>query len=125
MLEEFLLSHLASKDAESASQSTLLLRAQDNTAAGSSTEFLNSKLVYRKDKDGQEICVVKSGNEEVGVMMGWERDISERFVKNANQLLLYHRKVQETVKQLYEGIEEDYSVLNVGFGLGIVSNPNY
>ena len=84
MLEEFLLSHLASKDAESASQSTLLLRAQDNTAAGSSTEFLNSKLVYRKDKDGQEICVVKSGNEEVGVMMGWERDISECFVKNAN-----------------------------------------
>jgi hypothetical protein len=53
------------------------LRAEDDTAAGSATTFLASKLLYRTDSTGQEIVVVDAGGEEVGVMMGWEGPISE------------------------------------------------
>jgi protein arginine N-methyltransferase 2 len=54
-----------------------VLRAEDNTAAGSTDEFLRSKLIYRTDSNGQDIVVVNAGSEEVGVMMGWEKPISE------------------------------------------------
>lgn len=55
----------------------LVLKAEDATAAGSSAEFLKSKLRFLTDARGQEICVVDAGGEEVGVMMGWEKDLSE------------------------------------------------
>jgi len=53
--------------------------------------------------DGQ---VVEGGEEEIGVMMGWEQGIME-----------------ETVKRLVEGHLKEKSgltILNIGFGLGIV-----
>ncbi|EJD02699.1 uncharacterized protein FOMMEDRAFT_133950 [Fomitiporia mediterranea MF3/22] len=102
---EFLLSHLSKKKSPVTSSSSLILRANDETAAGSTTEFLNSRLVFRKDENGQDVCVVRSGEEEVGVMMGWERGI-----------------MQETVNKLCEGLDGEYSVLNVGFGLGIIDS---
>lgn len=102
---EYLLSHLSSTGAQIESPSTIILRATDNTAAGSPSEFLNSRLVYSKDKNGQDICSVKIGEEEVGVMMGWERGI-----------------MKETVTRLCRGMPRDLKVLNVGFGLGIIDS---
>ena len=64
-------------EAVSTTSGAIRIKAQDATAAGSTSEFLNSKLVFKTDDRGQEICVVKAGDDEVGVMMGWETDISE------------------------------------------------
>jgi protein arginine N-methyltransferase 2 len=85
--------------------STLLLHATDETASGSSDAFLKSKLRY-KVVHGQHICVLDVNGEEIGVMMGWEKDIMRETVK---KLCLDHPKASEL------------KVLNVGFGLGIVS----
>lgn len=76
-LVEFFLSHLSSKSIEIDAPSSIILRNEDSTAAGSQSEFLNSPLLFTEDENGQPICKVKVGQEEIGVMMGWERDISE------------------------------------------------
>ena len=57
-------------------EENVVLRAQDDTAAGSNAAFLKSNLVFKSDEHGQEVCLVKAGDEEVGVMMGWETEIS-------------------------------------------------
>ena len=85
--------------------STLLLRVTDETASGSSDAFLKSKLRY-KVVNGQHICVLDIDGEEIGVMMGWEKDIMRETVQ---KLCLDHPKAS--------GLK----VLNIGFGLGIVS----
>jgi len=72
--QELLLDLIASKPSLPAS---IILRAQDDTATGSTEKFLSSKLRYTRDEHGQEICLLREGKKEVGVMMGWERDISE------------------------------------------------
>lgn len=75
---ELLLALLSSKGVSSDSPLSLVLKATDFTAAGSTDTYLTTPLKYTKDKYGQEICVVEvDDEEEVGVMMGWERDISE------------------------------------------------
>lgn len=56
---------------------SIFLRAEDDTAAGSTEVFLSSKLHYTRDEHGQEICLLREGDKEIGVMMGWEREISE------------------------------------------------
>lgn len=56
---------------------SIILRAEDDTATGSTEAFLSSKLHYTRDEHGQEICLLREGDKEVGVMMGWEREISE------------------------------------------------
>ena len=57
-----------------------MLKASDDTPAGSTEAFLATKLQYTKDEQGQDICLVRvNEEEEVGVMMGWERGISESF----------------------------------------------
>jgi protein arginine N-methyltransferase 2 len=86
--------------------STLLLRATDETASGSLDAFLKSKLRY-KVVHGQHICVLDIDGEEIGVMMGWEKDIMRETVQ---KLCLDHPKAS--------GLK----VLNIGFGLGIVSS---
>jgi len=73
--QELLLDLIASKP--SLLPASIILKAQDDTAMGSTEEFLSSKLHYTQDEHGQEICLLREGNKEVGVMMGWERDISE------------------------------------------------
>ena len=73
-LLELLLDLIASKPSLPAS---IFLKVEDDTATGSTEAFLSSKLHYTRDKHGQEICLLREGGKEVGVMMGWERDISE------------------------------------------------
>ena len=73
---EFLLHLLASRDVHPVNGITL--QATDATAAGSLEEFLRTKLRYTRDEQGQDICLANlGGDEEVGVMMGWERNISK------------------------------------------------
>ena len=57
----------------------MTLQVEDATAAGSLTTFLESKLKFIRDAQGQEICVVQAGEDEVGVMMGWESEISKQY----------------------------------------------
>lgn len=83
---------------------TLVLRAEDSTPAGSTEAFLNAKLTFATNKQGQDLCLVDSGSEQVGVMMGWERPIMEETVR------LLHKDNDDT----------DFRVLNCGFGLGII-----
>ena len=109
---------------------SLVLKATDYTAAGSTDTYLTAPLHYRKDEHGQEICVVKVGDdEEVGVMMGWERPISEfRPIAYMAVAEIWQSKVRETVKKLcsdHENFQDGLKVLNVGFGLGIVSSTMF
>jgi len=67
-------------DNMSEDEENVVLKAQDDTAAGSNAAFLKSNLVFKSDEHGQEVCLVKAGDEEVGVMMGWETEISS-FVR--------------------------------------------
>lgn len=73
--------------------------------------FLSSPLRFTVDEHGQTVCMLQIGDdEEVGVMMGWENGI-----------------MAETVERLYgsyngKGIRKKSRVLNIGFGLGIVSH---
>lgn len=62
---------------ENPEPNTLLVRSEDTTAAGSPAAFLSSRLTYSFDAYGQEICSVQADGEEIGVMMGWEKGISE------------------------------------------------
>lgn len=75
---ELLLTLLASKETLSMSPLSLVLKATDTTAAGSTDNYLNSPLKFITDENGQDICLLKiDEEEEVGVMMGWERGISK------------------------------------------------
>ncbi|KAF7782590.1 hypothetical protein Agabi119p4_1966 [Agaricus bisporus var. burnettii] len=103
---ELLLGLLSSRDDSSLDHSTnLILRASDDTAAGSSEDFLSSKLRYTKDESGQDLCFIEVDGEDIGVMMGWEMPI-----------------MKETVHSIYDSLPErdNIRVLNVGFGLGII-----
>jgi len=71
---ELLLDLISSKPSLPAS---IFLKAEDDTATGSTDAFLSSKLHYTRDDHGQHICLLREGDKEVGVMMGWERDISD------------------------------------------------
>ncbi|KAH8996552.1 S-adenosyl-L-methionine-dependent methyltransferase [Lactarius hatsudake] len=100
---ELILRLLASRSAEG---DALLLKEEDDTALGSTDKFLSSRLRYTSDEHGQEICLLQSGDTEIGVMMGWERGI-----------------MQETVRGMcvdHPNTEMGLRVLNVGFGLGII-----
>ncbi|KAK7692774.1 hypothetical protein QCA50_004407 [Cerrena zonata] len=73
-----LLTLLAKRDVQIDSPLSLVLRASDHTAAASTDTFLKSKLRYTTDENGQDICMLTlEDGEEIGVMMGWERNISE------------------------------------------------
>ncbi|ELU38290.1 arginine methyl transferase [Rhizoctonia solani AG-1 IA] len=89
-----------------AKTSLTALRAEDYTAAGSTEEFLKSKLTYRKDENGQEIVLLDIDGEEVGVMMGWEKPISAT--------------VRALCPPQANTSDKGPTILNVGFGLGII-----
>ncbi|KAJ3803006.1 arginine methyl transferase [Lentinula aff. detonsa] len=95
---EMLLALLSSRS-ETEGPSSLVIRSEDVTAAASTDAFLKSRLKF--------ICVVKAGDEEIGVMMGWEQDI-----------------MQETVERLCgdHPSSENLKVLNIGFGLGMIDS---
>ncbi|KAJ3988552.1 arginine methyl transferase [Lentinula detonsa] len=103
---ELLLALLSSRS-ETEGPSSLVIRSEDVTAAASTDAFLKSRLKFVKDENGQEICVVKAGDEEIGVMMGWEQDI-----------------MRETVERLCgdHPSSENLKVLNIGFGLGMIDS---
>ncbi|EMD37365.1 hypothetical protein CERSUDRAFT_114038 [Gelatoporia subvermispora B] len=106
---ELLLSLLSSRAPPTDSPLSLVLKATDTSAMGSTDAFLSSRLEYTKDEHGQEICLLKvSDEEEVGVMMGWEHGI-----------------MKDTVQKLcadHPNRDEGLKVLNVGFGLGIIDS---
>lgn len=76
---ELLLTLLASRTT-SESLSSLVLSNTDNSATGSTDAFLSSRLRFTVDSYGQEICLLQTEDDEVGVMMGWEHGISEPLV---------------------------------------------
>lgn len=76
-VEELLLALLSKKSATFDTPSALVLQNTDLSAAGSTDAFLSSRLRFVKDAYGQDICEVEADGEPVGVMMGWEREISE------------------------------------------------
>src|SRR3981189_2736795 len=55
---------------------TLFLKSTDTSALGSASTFLSSRLQYARDEHEQEICLLKTDDDEIGVMMGWENGIS-------------------------------------------------
>lgn len=73
--------------------------ASDNKA------FLKSRLRYEQDENDEERCIDEEGN---GVMMGWELPIMQETAR----LLAQDRDITDA--------ETDFTVLNVGFGLGLV-----
>jgi len=101
---ELVLALLSSRNT-SDSASAMILRPTDDTAAASTEAFLSSKLRFTVDDHGQDICMLDVDGDEIGVMMGWEKNI-----------------MQETVAKLTADREPSNSlkILNVGFGLGIV-----
>lgn len=70
---ELILQLLSSREEE---VDALVLREVDDTALRSTDKFLSSHLQYTTDAHGQDICLLQSGDTEIGVMMGWERGIS-------------------------------------------------
>lgn len=106
---ELLLALLSSRSLPADSPLSLVFKATDTTAAGSTDAFMSSRLRFTTDEHGQEVCLVKvNEKEEVGVMMGWERGIMQATVE---KLCAGHEQLQEGLK-----------VLNVGFGLGIIDS---
>ncbi|KAI6033105.1 hypothetical protein F5J12DRAFT_798743 [Pisolithus orientalis] len=104
---ELLLAVLSSRSSLVQSASTLVIDSEDNTAAGSNDKFLASRLQYTTDANGQEICLLKFKDDtEIGVMMGWEREI---MCKTVDELCSNHPRLKEGLR-----------ILNVGFGLGII-----
>ncbi|KAF8585894.1 hypothetical protein K439DRAFT_1409609 [Ramaria rubella] len=99
---EFILQVLSSK----AGSSPNVLRNFDEGPFGSTDAFLTSRLLFSKDAHGQEICSVVSGEDTVGVMMGWERNIMQTTVQ----------KLCGTHPSRLLGLR----ILNIGFGLGII-----
>lgn len=82
ILSELLLTLLSSRSPSSDSAVSHILKATDTSPAGSTDAFLASRLHFARDEQGQDICLVKVNEEEeeVGVMMGWERGISELYM---------------------------------------------
>ncbi|KAH7927140.1 hypothetical protein BV22DRAFT_1103868 [Leucogyrophana mollusca] len=105
---ELLLSLLSSRSTISRTSSSFIIRDTDTSAAGSTDAFLSSRLRYTRDHRGQDICMLQLEDTEVGVMMGWEREIMHDTVE---QLCSGHNKHERGLK-----------ILNVGFGLGIIDS---
>ncbi|KAK8844678.1 arginine N-methyltransferase 2 [Kwoniella newhampshirensis] len=98
---------LAGPSSPSSDSSTnIKLRAEDNTSAGDNLIFLKSKLTWDVGDDGKERVLDADGN---GVMMGWEEPLMAEHVR---LMIADHPNAQPGA--------EGMSILNVGYGLGIV-----
>jgi len=89
------------------STNTYHVKPVDPTSAGDNHTFLRSKLTWDVGEDGKERVLDEDGN---GVMMGWEEPL----------MVAHVNAVKEKLKGKMES-GEGVSVLNIGFGLGIVS----
>jgi protein arginine N-methyltransferase 2 len=77
-VSEMLLTLLSSQTSLNPTSSSLVLQGTDSSAVASTDAFLSSKLRYTQDAHGQDICLLEfDDGQEVGVMMGWEREISK------------------------------------------------
>jgi protein arginine N-methyltransferase 2 len=117
-----LLSLLQSKSSLESS-SALILKQDDTSAAASTDAFLESKLRFTTGEGEQDVCLIEVQGEEIGVMMGWETGISMFHPFKPMELYLRcSHSVEETVRQLCDGHENEngLKILNIGFGLGIV-----
>ncbi|KAG0144929.1 hypothetical protein CROQUDRAFT_79403 [Cronartium quercuum f. sp. fusiforme G11] len=76
------------------------------TTASDNAAFLASRLTYQTNSTGQAVCMDSEGN---GVMLGWEDNI----MRQTAERLCEHQKNCENF---------ELSVLNVGFGLGLVDS---
>lgn len=94
--------------------------AQKLSTAGDNATFLASRLTFTTDARGQEICVDAEGN---GVMMGWETEIMRRTVEELLAPFKGRKGKVFPVSKYEDEEEETLTVLNVGFGLGIVRVP--
>ena len=93
-----------------AATNTFHLKNVDPTSAGDNHAFLRSKLTWSTGEDGKERVLDEDGN---GVMMGWEEPL----------MVAHVQAVKDRLKDKMDRGEE-ISVLNIGFGLGIVSLAN-
>ncbi|WWC85412.1 uncharacterized protein L201_000275 [Kwoniella dendrophila CBS 6074] len=91
---------------QSDSSTNIKLKAEDKTSAGDNLTFLKSKLTWNVGSDGKERVLDADGN---GVMMGWEEPLMVEHVK-----LMTHE--HPNAQPGAEGM----TIMNVGFGLGIV-----
>ncbi|KZV70695.1 S-adenosyl-L-methionine-dependent methyltransferase [Peniophora sp. CONT] len=91
----------------------LVLKVEDDSALASTDAYLSSKLRYTTDEYGQEIVLLRDPDNgiEVGVMMGWERELSAEVQESVRALCADHPTLKAG-----KGLR----VLNVGFGLGII-----
>ncbi|KAL9938954.1 hypothetical protein V8E36_001767 [Tilletia maclaganii] len=76
------------------------IRTKGDEVADSNAKFLQSRLIFVTDEQGKERCLDGDSNM---VMAAWESDIMDR-----------------TAHLLCADLKPGFSVLNVGFGLGIV-----
>lgn len=91
--------HAVRSDEADSAHLTLVSGSQ-NEVTYSNTDFLKSRLIFSQDSHGQWRCLDKDNNM---VMAEWENEI-----------------MIASAKALCEGQQNGFSVLNVGFGLGII-----
>jgi protein arginine N-methyltransferase 2 len=97
----------------------LTMEAPDQEEAGPTTEpgstatnngrFLASKLTFKTSPSGQQLCIDSEGN---GVMQGWETEIMRQTARRLCEPFLVRNKSSDF----------ELSILNVGFGLGIIDS---
>lgn len=127
MLRSVLESAASSSDAED--PSAMAVDAEPSTSdapklstASDNATFLSSRLIFTADSRGQAVALDAEGN---GVMMNWEEGIMRRTVEALAREGGWEgrkgRRREELVSEEERGEREGLKVLNVGFGLGIVS----
>ncbi len=93
-------------DTATLTENGMTLRNEDKSSAGDNMVFLQSKLVWEKGDDGVDRVLDGDGN---GVMMGWETPLMRAHV--------------DAMCKQHPQSGKGLSILNVGFGLGIVRRP--
>ncbi|KAA1072033.1 Arginine N-methyltransferase 2 [Puccinia graminis f. sp. tritici] len=79
------------------------------STATNNARFLASKLTFKTSASGQRLCIDSEGN---GVMQGWETEIMRETAKRLCEPFLGRNKTSDF----------ELSILNVGFGLGIIDS---
>jgi len=120
--EEFVEEAKSTKEAEPEQEDTKMNSSEppQPSTASSLSHYLSQPLTYVKDSSGQDVCLDSEGN---GVMMGWEREIMRETVSKMLEQGWGDRKgkKREILVDEEEGDRPSLTVVNVGFGLGIVS----
>lgn len=97
---------LESKTKQNEHESIPIQSRNEKSTASDNATFLASRLTYKTTSTGQDVCIDSEGN---GVMLGWEDEI----MKKTSELLCGHQPNSDSF---------ELSVLNVGFGLGLIDS---